>query len=229
MLNTMKTKFLIVPIALVILFFFYGCAPVYIPTVVNTPLLSEQGEFQATLNTGVSGFDPQFAYAITDHIGVMLNGSYTNRTNDTLNNFHKHLAVETGAGYYTKIGNNGRFEVFGGFGYSRLKADYSNNLWISRSDLNSYKIFIQPAIGATTDIFDGSFATRFVRVKLFQDQLKYTGYFIEPVLTGKIGYKYVKFVVQVGVSIPVKSNELVFSYQPFLFSIGIQTKLNFKK
>ena len=54
MLNTMKTKFLIVPIALVILSFFYGCAPVYIPTVVNTPLLSEQGEFQATLNTGVS-------------------------------------------------------------------------------------------------------------------------------------------------------------------------------
>jgi len=225
----MKTKFLIVPIVFIILSFFYGCAPVYIPTVINTPLLSKQGEFQAVLNTGVSGFDPQFAYAITDHIGVMLNGSYINRTNDTLNNFHKHLAVETGAGYYTKIGNSGRFEVFGGVGYSRLKADYSNNLWISRTDVNSYKLFIQPAIGATTDIFDGSFATRFVRVNLFQDQLKYTGYFIEPVLTAKVGYKFIKFVMQVGVSIPINSNELVFSYQPFLFSIGIQTKLNFKK
>ncbi|HPS72534.1 MAG TPA: hypothetical protein PLM70_09785, partial [Bacteroidales bacterium] len=128
-----------------------------------------------------------------------------------------------------KIGNSGRFEVFGGVGYSRLKADYSNNLWISRTDVNSYKLFIQPAIGATTDIFDGSFATRFVRVNLFQDQLKYTGYFIEPVLTAKVGYKFIKFVMQVGVSIPINSNELVFSYQPFLFSIGIQTKLNFKK
>lgn len=168
----MKTKFLSIPIVFLLLSFFYGCAPVYIPTVVNTPLLSEQGEFQATLNTGVSGFDPQFAYAITNHLGVMLNGSYVSRTNDTLSNFHKHLAFETGAGYFTKIGNSGRFEVFGGVGYSRLKADYSNNLWVSRTDLNSYKIFIQPAIGATTDIFNGSLVPGFVRVNFFQDKLK---------------------------------------------------------
>ena len=225
----MKTKIFPVPIVFLILSFLYGCAPVYIPTVLNTPLLSEEGEFQASLNTGASGFDPQFAYAITDHLGVMLNGSFVNRTNDTLNNFHKHLAFETGAGYYTKIGANGRFEVFGGVGYSRLKADYSNNLWISRTDLNSYKLFIQPAIGATTDVFDGSFATRFVRVNLFQDQLKYTGYFFEPVLTGKVGYKFVKFVMQVGLSCPISSDEVIFSYQPFLFSMGIQLKLNFKK
>jgi hypothetical protein len=215
--------------AFIVIIAFCGCAPAYIPTVINTPLLSKEGEFQAALNTGVSGFDPQFAYAITDHIGVMLNGSYINQTNDTLNNFHKHLAVESGVGYYTKIGNSGRFEVFGGLGYSRLQADYSNNLWISRTDLNSMKIFIQPAIGASTDILDGSFATRFVRVTLFQDQLQYTGFFIEPVLTAKVGYKFVKFVMQVGFSIPVNSNELVFSYQPFLISVGIQTKLNFKK
>ncbi len=225
-MKTLKKSYLW---ATIIIFAFSGCAPAYIPTVINTPLLSKEGEFQAAVHTGVSGFDPQFAYAITDHIGVMLNGSYINQTNDTLNNFHKHLAVESGAGYFTKIGNSGRFEVFGGLGYSRLKADYSNNLWISRTDLNSLKFFIQPAIGASTDIFDGSFATRFVRVTLFQDQLKYTGYFIEPVLTAKVGYKFVKFVMQIGFSIPVNSNELVFSYQPFLISVGIQTKLNFKK
>lgn len=206
-----------------------SCAPAYIPNVVNVPLLSNQGEFQASLNTGVSGFDPQFAYAITDYLGVMLNGSFVSRTNDPLQNFHQHFAVESGAGYYTKIGNNGRFEVFGGLGYSRLKADYSNNLWISRTDVNSYKFFIQPAIGATTDIFDGSFATRLVMINLFQNQKSYTGYFIEPVLTAKVGYKFVKVLMQAGFSLPINSEELLFSYQPFLLSIGIQAKINFKK
>lgn len=84
----------------------------------------------------------------------MLNGSFANRTSDHLSNYHRHIAVESGAGYYTKIGNSGRFEAFGGMSFSRLKADYSNNLWIYRTDVNSYKFFLQPTIGATTDVFD---------------------------------------------------------------------------
>lgn len=222
----MKTNRLLVFLTFTILLGFYGCAPVYIPNVVNTPMLSNKGELQAAVYTGVTGFDPQFAYAITNNLGVMLNASFANKTNDTLNNFHKHQFVETGVGYFTKIGESGRFETFGGIGYAKLKSDYSNNLWISYTDLYSYRLFLQPSIGAATDFFDGSFSTRFVYLSLFQNNLNYNAFFIEPVITAKVGYKYVKAVFQLGFSFPVNSNEIIFSYQPLLFSIGIQAKIN---
>ena len=52
-----------------------SCSPAYIPNMVNTPLFSNQGEFEATVATGTSNFDAQLGYAITDHIAVIVNGS----------------------------------------------------------------------------------------------------------------------------------------------------------
>ncbi len=81
-----------------IIILFHACAPAYVPDVINTPLLSNKDELQVSLNTGISGFDPQIAYAVTDHIGVMLNGSFTNRISDSTDNYHKHTFVEVGSG-----------------------------------------------------------------------------------------------------------------------------------
>ena len=218
----MKTKKKFILYAITVMLIIKGCAPAYVPNVINTPLLSNKGEIQAGIHTGVSGTDPQFAYAITDNIGIMLNGSFANRTSDSTDDFHKHQFVELGTGYYTKIGETGRFETFGGFGYGKLQAKFNNNLWNASSDVNSSRLFIQPSIGATTDIFDGSFSSRFVMVNMHQASNKSTGFFLEPVLTGKIGYKYVKAVFQLGLSIPLNSANIDFNYQPFLFSIGLQ-------
>ncbi len=157
-----------------------GCAPAYVPNVINTPLLSSKGEIQAAIHTGISGTDPQFSYALTDNIGIMLNGSFADRTSDSTDDFHKHQFIELGTGYYTKIGESGRFETFGGFGYGKLQAEFDNDLWDTHSDVTSSRIFIQPTIGATTDIFDGSFASRFVIVNMHQASKKSTGFFLEP-------------------------------------------------
>jgi len=199
-----------------------SCAPAYVPNVINTPLLSNKGEIQAAIHTGVSGTDPQLAYALTDNIGVMLNGSFANRTSDSTDDFHKHQFAELGLGYYTKIGESGRFETFGGGGLGNLQAKFDNTVWNTYADVNSYRFFIQPTIGASTNIFDGSFSSRFVMVNLKQNSISSTGFFVEPVLTGKIGYKYVKAVIQLGFSLPLNSKNIDFYYQPFLFSIGLQ-------
>jgi hypothetical protein len=205
-----------------------SCAPAYVPNVINTPLFSNKGEFQASVNPGLAGFDPQLSYAVTDHIGVMLNGSFANRTSDSTGDFHKHQFIEIGSGYYQKIGMSGRFEAFGGAGFGKLQAEYENELWISRSNVNSIRFFVQPVIGATTDIFDGSLAARFVVLNLHQDSVGSTGLFLEPVLTAKVGYKYVKAVFQVGLSLPLNSNNIHFNYQPVLFSVGLQATLGKK-
>ena len=211
-----------------IMLFVTSCAPAYVPNVINTPLFSNKGEFQASVNTGFAGFDPQLSYAITDHIGVIMNGSFANRTSDSTDDFHKHLFFEIGSGYYKKIGTSGRFEAFGGAGFGKLKAEYENELWMTRSDVNSMRFFIQPAIGASTDIFDGSFAARFIVLNLNQESKSSTGLFIEPAITAKVGYKYAKAVFQFGLSLPLNSDYLEFNHQLVMFSVGLQATLGRK-
>lgn len=207
------------------LWIFASCSPAYVPNVVNTPLLSNKKEIQASLYSGVSGFDLQSAYALTDHIGIMANGSFINNRNDSLENFRKHNFGELGVGYFSKIGNNGRFEVFSGYGTGKVQAEFENNLWQSDAYANYSRIFIQPSVGAATDYFDGAFSPRFVMVKIQQNNEHFTEYFAEPTLTGKVGYKYVKAVLQFGISIPMTEYP-DFNYNPFLLSLGIQAYLN---
>ncbi|MFO7923164.1 MAG: hypothetical protein R6U58_05690 [Bacteroidales bacterium] len=202
-----------------------SCAPAYVPNVINTPLLSNKGEIQASLHGGISGVDPQLSYAVTDNVGLILNGSFADNTSDSSNNFHKHNFIEIGTGYYTKIGNKGRFETFGGFGSGKLQAEYENDLWTSRADVISSRFFLQPAIGITTSILDASFTSRLVLINLSQGTEKSTGVFAEPALTGKLGFRYVKAVIQLGLSIPLQEN-IDFNYQPFMFSVGLQANFN---
>lgn len=211
---------------ILLIFILVGCSPAYVPNVVNTPLLSEKGELQMNIYTGSSGVDPQLSYAINDEIGVMLNGSFANRTSDSSSNYHKYNFVEMGLGYYTKLSESGRFEVFSGMGYGKYTGEYTNNLWLEYTDDRMYRYFIQPSIGATTDYFDGSFTPRFVMVNMKQHNNKSIGYFVEPTLTGKVGYKQLKFVLQVGLSLPLNVNDLEFSYEPIMFSIGLHSNFN---
>lgn len=204
-----------------------SCTLLYIPNTVNTPLLSNKNEFQASVYTGTSGFDAQTAFAVTDNVGIMLNGSFANRTSDSTSNFHKHKFVELGVGYYTKINDgNGRFEVFGGGGLGDVQGKYS--IWSSTysASVSTTRFFIQPTVGATSDVFDGSFSTRFVMVNLHNDVNSINGMFIEPVLTGKVGYKNLKGVMQVGVSLPLlEYGGIPFDYQPLLISFGLNLNL----
>lgn len=48
-----------------------SCAPAYVPNVINTRLLSNKGDTRLNVNSGFSGFDPQFAYALTDNTGIL--------------------------------------------------------------------------------------------------------------------------------------------------------------
>jgi hypothetical protein len=201
---------------------FTSCAPAYIPNVVNSPMFSNEGEFQGSVHTGLSGFDPQLAYAVTDHIGVMANGSFANWTSDSTDNFHKHQFFEAGLGYYTKVRTKGRLEVYGGYGFGKLETNSGSDLFLAYTKVNSSRVFIQPAIGIASNVFDGSFATRLVMLNLSQYNETNIGYFAEPVLTGKIGYKYVKVIGQFGISIPLNDTKIDFDYEPFIFSLGLQ-------
>lgn len=210
-----------------------SCSPEYIPNMVNSPMLSNQGEFQATIATGTSNFDVQTAFAITDNIGIMANGSYGNETSDSTDDYHKHLFFEGGIGYYDKIGDKGRYEIYGGFGTGSAEGYYQNAIFDSQiTDARFNRFFVQPGIGISTGIFDGSFSPRFVMVQMDPEGANFKegryNVFLEPVITSKVGFKYVKFVFQVGVSVPFGEENLNFDYQPFIMNVGLHLNLGRK-
>ncbi len=183
---------------LISMLIFSSCAPSYVPNATNAPLLSEKGELQMTTWVGTAGFDPQVAYAVGDHMGLMLNGSFASRDSDSTNNFHRHRFIEAGIGYFTKIGNLGRFEAYGGYGFGDLQANFENSLWTSSTNVTNNRIFIQPTVGISTDVFEAGFTPRLVWVSLDQAGNSSSGVFIEPVEPLNSDLKTLKLLLSLG-------------------------------
>lgn len=217
-------------IILSLLYSLVSCSPEYIPNMANTPMFERKGEIQANLSGGVSGTDIQLGYAVSDHIGLMANGSFRDETSDTTDEFHKHNLYEFGIGYYDQIGSHGKYEIFGGLGSGSIKGYDESRLENPVGEANFFKLFIQPSIGLTSDVVDGSLATRWVLVRTDYTEGDYEGSsgfqpFFEPVLTGRVGFKYIKLISQVGLSVPVKQ-DLPFDYQPFIINFGLHFNIN---
>lgn len=209
--------------------FQFSCAPVYVPTVINQPLFKEKGDFKASLHGGISGWDAQTAYAVTDHVGIMAQGSFENFNSDETDDYHHHIFGEVGGGYFKALGQYGRFEAYGGAGIGKINVLNGSGYLEDYSDAVFGKVFIQPGIGFASDYVDFSFAPRIVWADILNQSAHRSRFFAEPAITGKVGYKKVKGVLQLGFSLPLGSRALDFNYQPFILSFGIQTDLNFLK
>jgi len=221
---------------------FQSCSPVYIPNTVNAPLLSNKGEVQASVNIGISGIDPQLAVAVTENIGLMLNASFYDMNNTDPDGYKNgRLFIEGGIGYYKPFYSDIRFETFGGFGVGEINGYFENNVFSGHGASQYRRVFIQPDIGFCTDVFDISLAGRlcFVNIVLTSDSLRQFSRntfdpFFEPTITVKVGYKYVKFVTQFGVSFPLRSatyhyDQVYYNYVPIIFSVGLQLNLGKSK
>jgi len=206
---------------------FSACSPAYIPNVVNTPLLKEKGDAKLNANFGVSGNDFQLAYAVSDNIGLMLNTSFEDtKDNDSTGYYHKHNFVEFGVGYFSPVGNIGIASIYGGLGFGNVNSNY-NSVGIHRLvNANSIRFFLQPSIGVRSNSYEGSLSSRVVGVMIFIPDNERMAIFIEPAITNKVGFKYGKFVVQTGFSIPVSTTNLGYDYLPFLFSLGLELNLS---
>lgn len=211
-----------------------SCATVYVPNAHNVPLISEKDELQAGVIVGTSCFDLQAAYGLTDKVALMANTTFSDR-NANSEEYHKHWMYEGAVGYYKKLSRNGRFEVYGGGGYGYTKDYGIEDAFASDYAEGHYaKLFLQSNVGASSDIFDGVFSMRLCDVHFYDYQHQNWEYgsenmlFVEPVLTGKIGYKNVKFITQIGFSVPVWHTDIE-SFNPFILNMGLNFKINTNK
>lgn len=124
-----------------------SCSPVYVPNVINTPMMEQKGDGNISVNIGLSGIDGQLSYALTDNFGIMANGNFGISGYMFCCPHQVHYLVEAGTGYFGKIKENGRFEVFGGGGIGEIEVEYDFSTFESYSKVNLTRFFVQPSFG----------------------------------------------------------------------------------
>lgn len=217
-----------------------SCAPIYIPNNVNTPLLTEAKEFTLNMSTGMDGFDCQLAYAVTDDIGLMLNGAYlskdgTNIHDSEVKYTQQQKYIETALGWFQQPYDNFVVETYlgGGIGKSSSTDSY---LFTDDKKIygegNFYKLFVQSDMGFKSSFLEGGVALRGAYINFYKMHHdlnltvnKFDGLFIEPAVFLRIGGPVFKIQSQFGFTSKL-SNKKFLIYEPYILSIGFILRIN---
>jgi hypothetical protein len=237
----MKTKFLFI---LALGFILTSCKTLYKPTMQNVPMLNGKSDFRSTLSYN----NYQFAYAVSDNFGVMLNGHHNKNewssSFDSISRndyFTRRYSLDAGLGYFRNLSENTVFECYAGGGYGGYQFDYdiyTNDVYerTNAYQTASWRSFVQPSIAYRDDIFEIAFSARFMGVGFFdvvsrnytQDELisenlnnlnQHFYPFIEPAITLRVGHRMAKFHVQCIYSELLSPHSL--SYFPVNINFGI--------
>lgn len=220
---------------------FQSCKIMYVPNNQNVPMFQEKGEVRATV--GTRNF--QAAYAVSDHVGLVANGQIgsSNWSIEDANTTSQRSLVELGAGYFTKQGEQTSVEVYGGAGFGRVRFDQTSTISPDFDRLyraNMAKMYLQPSVSSTSENFDAGFSCRFVGLKFsgidttnysydlledeqINDLQRNFHMFMEPAITLRAGYKWIKVHGQVGYSL--KLTEAQLNYNPIIITMGLHFTL----
>jgi hypothetical protein len=206
-----------------------SCKAVYAPNIASTPLLRERGEVRATV-------DPrnlQLAVAVTSHVGVMANGYHRSEDNEPKPDEEK----QHGEGDFVELGVGGfaplpslhpwlQLETYAGAGVGTVRHDLTPPGGATRRfEAEGTRVFVMPTLGITRRFWDAAVSTRFVALRYHDlssrnytdEQLDADGFagidertwvFVEPSVTLRAGYQWIKLQLQVGKSYKLNSADL---------------------
>lgn len=217
---------------------------IYRPVSVKPTFFTTKGDFNAQYNIATTQ-EVNAAYAFAPNFFVSGGLSFGDLKSDTSfetrNNMNisreiaNKRAVEfmIGGGYFKELDTKIVIENKLSFAYSQdynkiRSADLVNNtssaknFWTSRY----YRIIYQPAIGRVTRFFDYGFVPRFTYI--VYPQYKDSDWLFEPTLYSRMGYKHIKFMMQMGLVVPFRYNSEEYHYFefPVRMSIGLHYTIN---
>lgn len=198
---------------------FTSCRTVYAPNAVNAPLLQERGEFKAA----IANNNIQLATAVTDHVGVMANGYLNSFTSDDKTFKNNGKGAEIGIGYFAHSPNRITYEAYGGAGFYNVRIRESNET--KTFDADAMKYFVQPAVGWVNQYFEVALSPRLTIMKYqkpgimgYSSQEQKDNFFdivdqkahafIEPTITVRGGYRFIKLQLQYGYSYKISKNNI---------------------
>jgi len=213
-------------------FFLSSCTHYYyVPATQNIPLFKEKNEARVLAAYGggseSSAVELQAAYSLTNNLAVMTNFISARGGNLSAENWGKGNYAEGAVGYYKPFDSAGVFEVFGGVGAGSQQHRYATANYFSTSRLGFTKLFIQPSLGLTFRGFDVAFSTRVCNLNFWQvrNQIDPTNsnylvvndisqarnsVLLEPAITIRGGWKYVKLQLQFLTSSNLTNRNLAF-------------------
>ena len=224
----------------------------YVPNMQNIPLLQQKKELQ--LSGAISeGPELQAAYAFNNHFAAIAGASYTDKKFSTKSKEGiKFTLAEGGAGYFTKFNTKIILESYAGFGFGKVKNTYYEwhgtdfpEVLIGSTSMNLNRMFLQAAVGYTNIYYDFAFSTRFSAIKFTDIKgnenqasqiqsdlmvLKNNSTFLqlEPALTFRAGWDYVKLQTQIGWTYCISNKAFnYYSWSPNV-NIGLFISLNNK-
>lgn len=207
-----------------------SCHLLYLPNQVNVPMLTGKNDLSGNISLGLSNVNVQAAFSPINHVGFMANyaGGKTSSSDDT-SITNSYYFFEIGLGYYKPINKSILFDVFGGYGIGDSRT--YDNVWDNPTTINGKytRIFVQPSLTiSASEAFDANLAIRPVFVFMGKSgsgttPSRSSNTFLEPVLTLKYGWKYVKIINQFGLSLPIQGAE--YAFNPFILGIGINFQL----
>lgn len=219
-----------------------GCATLYKPNAINSPMLKDQGEFSVTTAAGTVGcgfMNMQLSASPVKHLGLMANGMYHFRQRENDDSSIDKLRIYSfsfGAGYYSMMGNSQKwmFQCYNGFGFGKSKdgIDYANEPDpIVRAKF--FNVFSQPGFALTGKYFDMAFDLRINYVHMhdiFANQYEEFDWWnndfefhsdtslnfvnLEPTITMRMGKGNLKGMMQFGLTIPAINADSYFLANP---------------
>ena len=218
-----------------------GCSPTYyVPNTHNVPLLQQEGEGILSFTAGDWRVEFQGAYAITDQMAWMLNTAFFHPEDDEEGDGGKGELIEVGLGYYQRFRKRIMFGTYGLLGIGHVENHFpstlTDNPWTTgkiKSMLVRYGI--QPAVGIQCTYFDVAVSTRITGLSygnlsgdlVFsgEDQVAYlrrkkTHLLVEPALTMRVGYDFLKLQMQWGHSFNVNNPSFRQDEGHFTWGIG---------
>jgi hypothetical protein len=221
----------------------------YVANVQNVPLFREKNELHLSGYYGVgmysNSIEVQASYSLPYNIGIMANYMNGRGGDVSKNNYGKGNYFEGALGYYKPFEKfEGVLEIYGGMGGGKEHHEYSSRhfdnweyyyQYDGSSDISFSKLFIQPSFGLTFDMFDVALSTRLNRLSfnnisnnitapLESDEVNFLSdkshYFIEPAITLRGGWTYIKFQFQLVYSGYLGHPDFYF-YDDIHFSAGL--------
>ncbi|MEY1640405.1 hypothetical protein [Tenuifilum osseticum] len=203
-----------------------ACKIAYVPNTFNSPLLRNKGDAQFNVWGGSSGLEAQAAAAVTDNIGLMVNGQFQQdkKVENDIEVTEKWKLVEGAIGYTERFSDMGIFEIYAGGGVGQVPAKFRNITWDGPPDITFNRWFIQPALGFCNDWLDFSVVNRLSLVDISPQK----NWFYEPGIVGKIGYKRIRLVGCFGFSFPLRGHDKRYWDNQFV-TISVGLHVNFGK
>jgi len=197
----------------------FGAAQQFYPMSHNTPMMSTQGELQLGLLFCSPKLEFQSAYAITNRLGVMVNGGYSVISAET--NMKAQRSAEVGAFYFIPLKNDHVFELSAGGGYGKIP--YWNSTLSIDDQTSIVSLFVQPAYGfllkSKRQDYMCNLSLRYSSVTINDINRQ----FLEPGFMMKSCFKALDLAIYIGYANDIKKTKTdVWQNIPITFGIGIQ-------